>query len=289
MGVNAPGEMKGSIGGGIMEHKFVEMAKAHLQTSGYNIPGEKGHRKIILKKQVHDKAASENQSGMICSGEQTIVLYELNMADATPLENIIHSLSQNENGTLQLSPAGIAFTDAAPKRNFELEIHSETDWIYKEKTGYKNQLFIVGGGHCSLALSALMSSMDFYIRLYDERSALNSIEENDFVHEKHIVSSYSQLSTLIPSGKNHYVVIMTVGYRTDYEAIKALLHKDFKYMGILGSRKKMDKLFAGLETENVDIEKLNQAYTPIGIPIKSQTPEEIAVSIAAEIIMIKNA
>ena len=282
MAVTAKGDMAGSIGGGVMEHKFVTLAKNRLQDVSST-------ETISFKKQIHDKAAGENQSGMICSGEQTIVLYQIKKADLSSIESIILSLSNHQNGTLLLSPSGLAFNEARPNHDFEFTMESESNWTYKEKTGYKNQLFIIGGGHCSLALSQLMSSMDFYIRLYDDRSELNTIQQNIFVHEQHIVKDYGELSSLIPSGNNHFVVIMTVGYRTDYIALKALLAKDFKYMGVLGSKKKMEKLFADFQLEDMYQQKLHHVYTPIGISINSHTPEEIAVSIAAEIISVKNA
>lgn len=312
MGVNSLGQMSGSIGGGIMEHKFVEMAKARLREQGsrYKVQGSRfreldssdksegssgaetvtSHEseKAIIKKQVHDKSAAENQSGMICSGEQTILLYPITEGDEFTILNIINSTANHQNGTLVLSPLGIEFIDSQPAKDFEFKITSEQSWTYKEKTGYKNQLYIVGGGHCALALSQLMRQMDFYVRLFEERSQLNTLEQNKYVHQKTVVESYSELSDLIPQGANQYVVIMTVGYRTDYLALKALLVQDFKYVGVLGSRKKMEKLLTDLEAENVDPKKLYQVYTPVGITINSHTPEEIAVSIAAEIIMVKN-
>ena len=104
-------------------------------------------------------------------------------------------------------------------------MRSEEDWKYVEKTGYKNHLFIIGGGHCALAFSKLMRSMDFYIRVYDERKNLKTMVENNFVHEKHFIDNYSQLNELIPSGVNHYVVIMTFGYRTDDTAFRALIEQ----------------------------------------------------------------
>src|SRR5687767_15151041 len=72
MAVNAHGVMEGSIGGGIMEHKFVEMAIDSLK---------KGKTILSVKKQFHDKRASKDQSGMICSGEQTILLYSVKEKD----------------------------------------------------------------------------------------------------------------------------------------------------------------------------------------------------------------
>ena len=281
MVVNAKGEMEGSIGGGIMEHKFVEMVKERLK--------KQGSKEQELKKQIHDKSAANNQSGMICSGEQTIFLYPVREKDLNTVQKIIQSLEENKNGTLILSPDGILFSDAIPEKDFEFTFQAEDEWLYKEKTGYKNKLFIIGGGHCSLALSRLMRTMDFYVKVYDDRENLKTILENEVANERHFVKDYSVLTDKIPSGSNHYVVIMTFGYRTDDIALKALLNKEFKYIGVLGSKKKMEKLFEDNRKEGIDESLLQRIHTPIGLDIKSQTPEEIAVSIAAEIIKIKNA
>src|SRR5687767_2784319 len=101
MAVNKNGEMEGSIGGGIMEHKFVEMAKEKLQSSNDRLPGPD------IKKQIHDKAAAKNQSGMICSGEQTNFIYRMKDEDVFFVENLIRCLADNKNGILQLSPDGL--------------------------------------------------------------------------------------------------------------------------------------------------------------------------------------
>ena len=131
--------------------------------------------------------------------------------------------------------------------------------------------------------------LDFRIHLFDDRPHLNTFEQNDFVHKKAIVKDYGELSTLIPSGENLYVVVMTAGYRTDDIAVKALLHKRFKYFGLLGSNKKIEKMFADYLNEGIPQITLENIHAPVGLTIHSQTPEEIAVSIAGEIIQIKNA
>lgn len=280
MVVNARGEMEGSIGGGIMEYKFVEMAKERLKAQEF-----KGQE---IRKQHHDKSVAKNQSGMICSGEQSILLYHVQPSDTSTIQNLIASLEQNRNGTLQLSPSGIQFSATVPEKDFHFVMHSENDWQYVEKTGYKNHLFIIGGGHCSLAFSKLMCSMDFYIRIYDERKDLKTMVENNFVHEKHFINDYAQLNKLILSGYNHYVVIMTFGYRTDDTAFRALMGKEFKYFGVLGSANKIRKMFEDYRREGIAENLLQRIHAPVGLSIKSQTPEEIAISIAAEIIQIKN-
>lgn len=282
MAVNANNEMEGSIGGGIMEHKFVEMAKEKLQAASY------GRRASQLKKQIHDKSAAKDQSGMICSGEQTIFLYPVQSSDANTIQSLIASLQKNNNGTLQLSPTGISFEPDIPEQDFYFSLNNEADWEYKEKTGYKNQLSIIGGGHCAFALSQLAAGMDFYIKIYDDRQELHTIMKNDFVHEKILVQDYSELSSLIASGKNHYVVIMTMGYRTDDIAVRALLGKTFMYLGLLGSKTKIHKMMDAYKKEGLNSSYLQRIHAPIGLDIKSETPEEIAVSVMGEIIAVKN-
>ena len=197
--------------------------------------------------------------------------------------------TKNKNGELKISSNEIYFSEKIiPLTDFYLKLKSEDDFAYTEKLGFKNHLYIIGGGHCSLALSRLMSNMDFYINVFDDRGNLNTLTENNFAHEKKTVIDYAELSQLISSGANHYAVIMTFGYRTDDIALRALIKKDFKYLGVLGSKSKMEQLFSDWRKDNLPEEKLKQLFSPVGISINSQSPEEIAVSIAAEIIKIKN-
>lgn len=280
MAVNAEGEMDGSIGGGMMEHKFVEMVKERLRE-----PSTQGTE---IKKQVHDKSAAKNQSGMICSGEQTILIHCIRSEESNAIENIIQLLEEHKNGTLTLSPFGIRFSSDVPDFNYGFISSSEKVWEYREKIGYKNQLFIIGGGHCSLALSKLMRSLDFYIRVYDDRKDLKTIKENNAAHEKFFIDSYDKIAASVPEGPSQYVVIMSFGYRSDDMAIRSFLGKNYRYLGVLGSETKINKLFDEYRKQGINENWLQQIHTPIGLDIHSQTPEEIAVSIAAEIIKIKN-
>ena len=130
--------------------------------------------------------------------------------------------------------------------------------------------------------------MDFQISLFDDRADLNTLLKNEFVHEKKIIESYDAIGDFIEPGANNYVVVMTLGYKFDEIVIRKLFDKDFKYFGVLGSRAKMKTLLKNLEKEGFDKNKLAKIRTPIGLKINSRTPEEIAVSIAAEIIIVKN-
>lgn len=272
--------LSGSIGGGIMEHKFVELAKGKLLEDSED---------SLLRKQFHQKTAAKDQSGMICSGEQTILLSRINKKDLPCMQSLVASLEKNKNGELRIDSTGIGFSeDASPDFDFSFEKESENSFRYTERTGYRNHLTIVGGGHCALALSKLVCGMDFYTRVYEERKDLNTLEENNFANEKIILEDYSELSSLIYQGENHYVAVMTFGYRTDDRTVRAIIDKNFDYLGVLGSESKMKQLFEEWRADGLPEGKLQKIYSPIGIRIKSETPEEIAVSIAAEIIKVKN-
>ena len=272
-------EIFGSIGGGIMEYKFVEMAKEKLLSNS---------KDTLIRKQIHSKSSKINQSGMICSGEQTIALFQLSIDHSNPIKKLINCIENNRYGLLKISNKDFSFSENDSESVNYFQMNSEEDWQYSETIGYKNHLYIIGGGHCALALSKIMSQMDFNIHLYDDRKDLNTFIQNTFVKEKKVISDYSVLKDLIPSGNNIFVVIMTFGYRTDDIALRSLIDKDFKYLGVLGSQSKMEKLFEEWRRDNLSEEKLNKLFAPIGVPIHSQTPEEIAVSIAAEIISVKN-
>lgn len=279
MAVNINNEMVGSIGGGMMEFKMVELAKTHLTTND-NV--------IEIRKQIHSKSATKNQSGMICSGEQTIVFVAIKKDSEATIKKIINSLQYNNNNTLQINNDGISCLENHNTFNYIFNIDNYNNFLYKEKIGYKNILTIIGAGHCALALSQLFSTMDFYVEMYDEREGLNTFLQNDFVHHKQIVKNYDELKNVIKANENKFVVVMTYGYRTDAIAIKALQNIHFKYIGVLGSKAKMKNLFIEFEKQGVDKNWLQTIHTPIGLNIKSKTPQEIAISIAAQIIDIKN-
>ncbi len=278
MAISENGDMYGSIGGGIMEYKLVELAKNRLQEANYT-------PEVFL--QVHDKHAP-HQSGMICSGEQTIFLCILQPNDLSVVQKISDSFQHNRGETLLITKLGIQFDEVCMAQPFFVK-EGEHDFVYKEKTGKKHVLHIVGGGHCALALSKLMSEMDFVIKIYEEREKLNTLQHNHYVDKKIILDSYSKLGSFLNANDDDFVIIMTFGYRTDDIALRSIANRKFRYLGLLGSKKKIERLMAQYRAEHFDNAWLKGIYAPAGVFIKSETPQEIAVSIAGEIILMKNA
>ena len=273
----------GSIGGGIMEQKLVALGIARLRER---------RSEPFLKRQIHRKDAAHDQSGMICSGEQTLFFYTFKADDLPIIEQILTDLSQNTEGVLFLSKEGIKYTSGIPNLTaFEKFPNLTKYWeqgIYVEKLGFEQHIYIVGGGHCALALSRQMRLLkSFKIHLFDDRPDLNTFVENDAAHEKTVID-YAKIPDLIPEGNNIYVVLMTVGYRSDEQILRGLSAKSIKYLGMLGSRAKVETMLENLKNEGFSADFLQKIHAPIGLDVKSQTPEEIAVSIAAEIIKVKN-
>ena len=269
-------EMVGSLGGGIMEHKFVEMARDFLQ---------QGKTGIQLRRQIHSKEPTKDQSGMICSGEQTIALYCGVPFPKEVLQQIVIGETGNIEQMITFDGKGLAITHLHLSPGFDRK--SDTEWRFIEKQEQPLNLHIIGAGHVGLAFSQVMKLLPFRIFLYDDRPGLNTFELNPFADEKKMVD-YADLAHIIPEGKNQYVAIMTFGYRTDLQVVKNLLDKDFAYIGLLGSKAKIERMWAELRAGGVAEERLKKIYAPIGIPIRSQTPTEIGLSIAAQIIELRN-
>lgn len=272
MAVADDGTFCGTIGGGIMEHKLVEKAKDMLRQN---------EKCVFLLRQYHDKEHAGNQSGMICSGSQLNAFIPVSAND----KGIIEAVISGEKTIIELSPQGIQAAKG-PARG--LQYKTDADWFYSEAINEQPVIHIIGGGHVSLALSELMHFLGFYVNVYDDRQDLNTMQQNSFADEKHSISGYDQIDAFIDPAENDYIVVISFGYRTDKAAMRQLLKGKFFYLGLIGSDKKVQTIFAELKEEGIPAEVLDRVYAPVGINIYSKTAPEIAVSIAAEIIREKN-
>jgi xanthine dehydrogenase accessory factor len=275
MAIAENGELCGSIGGGVMEVELVERAKRGDLTAVVN--------------QVHRRNA-DNASGMICSGEQTVIFKQLLPCDLPSVEQIVASWYR-ASSRMTVTPDGFFVVDGDVGEGGDIVFESlgETDFRYSERLARHPHLYIIGGGHCALALSEVMCRLDFTIHILDDRPDLNTLAKNTFADDIKIIRDYSTVADHLHSGDDVYVVVMTLGYSSDNTVIEKLLGRKFLYFGVLGSKAKMSTLMRELQAAGYDREALARIHTPIGVPINSRTPEEIAVSIAAEIIAVKNA
>lgn len=269
------GDMEGTIGGGIMEQKLVELARSKLSEGGFT---------PFVKKQIHKPEAGKNRSGMICDGEQVVAFYHINSSDSSIFEKLIHS----DEPAVQLTQEGISFTTGKQEtEKVRLSELGENRWELIERPGIQPTAYIFGGGHVGLAMSRTMAQLDFRVVVLDDREGLNTMEKNTWADEKKVID-YRQAEQHVKEGPNSYVIIMSFGYRPDEVIIRRLLDLEFRYIGMMGSQNKIETMWEVLRRDGYTDEQLNKVNAPIGLPIKSETTEEIAVSIAAEIIKVKN-
>ena len=280
MAVASDGSFTGSIGGGVMEHRLVEQSKRLLKKEMLPQP--------FLLFQDHDPDATANRSGMICSGGQTIAFTPLDKKDEKTIKALLDADKKEETGVLLLSEKGLFFKSGEKmKVASKNKVVSESKWEFAEQIGMPNTLYIFGGGHVGLALSKVFRNLNFKIHLFDNRSELNTFEANNFADKKQIVQ-YNNVSSFVPEGFNVYVVIVTFAHISDEQVLEQMLGKDLKYLGLMGSAKKIETISGRLKQKGFSDEQLKKVHAPIGYPINSETPAEIAVSIAAQIIAIKN-
>jgi len=262
----------GSIGGGIMEHKWVELARERLRASDLA---------PLRRPQIHRREAPADRSGMMCAGEQEVLLWPLQPSDLPVVAAIEAAFQQLRGGAWEVSEAhGLRLVAEAPGDFYDYQ--PGPAWHYRERLGFRDQLIIVGGGHVSLALSQVASALEFEITVLDDRADLPTLAANHHAHHRQLVD-YETL--VVPPGPHRYVVVMTVGYRTDAVVLRRLLGHQYRYLGVLGSATKVAELRRVLVAEGFDLSELRG---PVGVPINSRLPEEIAVSVAAELIWVRN-
>jgi xanthine dehydrogenase accessory factor len=127
----------------------------------------------------------------------------------------------------------------------------------------------------------------FRIHVLDDREKFANAERFPFAETIEIDDIGAWLHKAeLPSSA--YVVVVTRGHTHDFEAIRALAARDLRYLGLIGSRAKVARIFDALESEGMPVECLQRVHAPIGLDIGAVTPQEIAVSILAELIAVKH-
>jgi xanthine dehydrogenase accessory factor len=271
MAVAGNDSLFGSIGGGLMEQRLVTEARQSFSSDCVSI------------RHLEHQAGSDHSSGMVCQGSQSVVSYPLHRSFLETVRRIEEMLSTNLNGELLFTTTGIRLVEGGGEPSPALK----EGILWQEHLGCGNRLYIFGGGHVGLALSNLMRTLDFHITVIDDRAAVNTLVDNESAHEK-LTVDYRDIASIVEERNATYVTIMTAGHASDEVVLRQLLGKRLAYLGVMGSRSKIDSLFNSLRMKGIHPEDFPYLHAPVGLSIGSHTPAEIAVSIAAEIIMVKN-
>ncbi|HEY7173063.1 MAG TPA: XdhC/CoxI family protein [Vicinamibacterales bacterium] len=159
--------------------------------------------------------------------------------------------------------------------------------VYIEPIEPSPELYVVGAGHVGYHLANLAHEVGFRVHVVDDREKFASHERFPNAVEvlAEDIPAWIERTPLPPHA---YVVIVTRGHTNDLEALRALAPRDLRYLGLIGSRAKVARIYDQLVADNIPPNVLKQVHAPIGLDIGAVTPQEIAVSILAELIAVKH-
>lgn len=269
----AQGLLCGTIGGGLLEHRCLELAAAQ-PACGRLTRFDLDNRKA-------------GSLGMVCGGSTEVLFTPL--TDPAPLRAALTALQNREPVWLCLPLDGTAPSfaqDGTLPTHPSVLSRNGKDALYV-RLADAGRVFVIGGGHVSLELCALLHRLDFRHIVIDDRPDFCSPAR--FPHAEHTLTmplaelAKTLTGTLRPTEADGFC-IMTRGHEGDADAVRYALSTPVSYIGLMGSRRKRETLFRTLTQEGFSSEAQRRIITPIGLEIHAQTPAEIAVSIAAQLI-----
>lgn len=163
----------------------------------------------------------------------------------------------------------------------------ENSLIYAEKISTEKKIIICGAGHVSMPIIKFAKVLGFHVTVIDDRDLFikNAVKNGA---DATICEPFENALSKISGGFNSYFVIVTRGHRYDSECLRSILKKTYAYVGMMGSIRRVKIVRESLLNEGFDSGAVLGIHSPIGLAINAETPEEIAISIFAEIIQIKN-
>ena len=159
--------------------------------------------------------------------------------------------------------------------------------VYIEPIEPSPELYVIGAGHVGTELATLAHAVGFQVHVVDDREKFASRERFPDVSEvvAEDIPTWIARTQLAPHA---YVVIVTRGHKHDLDALRALVPANLRYVGLIGSKAKVKRIFDALREEGSTPDMLSRVHAPIGLDIGAITPQEIAVSILAELIAVKH-
>lgn len=282
MAVFSDGSTCGTVGGGEVERLAILEAGEVL---------EKGNTRLRAFCLAPEQIAS---IGMNCGGSVTIYYQLLTAAELQLINEIRHALDEDTNSWLYLQITNGKVTEFAlvdearavsqPELFQKRAVLKNSEPVtYTEPLTRAGKVYLFGGGHVGQALVPVLAALDFKVVVYDNRRELADREH--FPHAVNVIyGPYDNITPKVRLTKNDYVVIMTPAHQGDYAILEQVLRFETSYVGCIGSRNKIAKTQALLRQAGISEEAIASVHSPIGLPIKAETPAEIAISIAAQLI-----
>lgn len=159
--------------------------------------------------------------------------------------------------------------------------------VFCELLGREKKMVICGGGHVSIPIIQMGRMLGYKVTVLEDRPKF--ADHARHAQADHVICEpFDQGLGKVDGDEDTYFIIVTRGHRYDQVCLQSIVRKKHAYIGMIGSRKRVAKVKEAIIENGGDQEIVNQVYTPIGLDIGAETPEEIAVAILAEIIEVKN-
>lgn len=160
-----------------------------------------------------------------------------------------------------------------------------TEFLKGFKSG--GTAYIFGGGHVGAALEPILRFVNFETVVIDDREEFANRSRFPYAKDVQVVESYNRAFDNVVTDKHSFIVIVTRGHAGDFEVLKQSLERETAYVGMIGSKGKVAETFRLLREIGIDEERISRVDAPIGLAIHAETPEEIAISIAGEMINVR--
>lgn len=281
MAVFADGSLYGTVGGGAVEYQAVNFARSL---------GDKG---IVRSYELYPGGAEA--TGMVCGGRVQIGFFPFQPQAVQVLKDALDRLSRPGDCwlTLRIEPSGaVGFSlngrDALPGNPAPLAApvcRTLPDGTVQltEPISRDYMVYLFGAGHVSAALVPVLLPLGFPVTVIDPRQEL--VVPERFPGANLLCAGFDRLPSAVKITRRDYAVIMTPGHEKDLAVLRQVLRSPAFYIGCIGSRQKTAYVNQVLREEGFSEADISRIHAPIGLPILAKTPEEIAISIAAEMVL----
>jgi xanthine dehydrogenase accessory factor len=171
-------------------------------------------------------------------------------------------------------------------QTLDLEHQGQKWGLYLEPLLSQETVYLLGAGHIARKLVPLLKLVHFKVVVVDDRPQFANYGHFPEADEI-LVLPFEGVLEALGAGGADYLVIVTRGHLCDHAVLEQALHKEFAYIGMIGSRRKRDLIYKDLLAKGISGASLDKVHAPIGLSIQAETPEEIAISIAAELIEVR--
>jgi len=293
MFVGEAGELYGTIGGGRLEHGAYQEAMSMMAIGGPK----------VLHIRMDAKEVASN--GMICGGDVDVLLEPVLEQHSALYSRLKYLEKRGERGVLvtRFDKKGFAKTlveedltmngddiSQNDRDAFLQHLHETkpcvTEGLVIEPLQVPVALYIFGAGHVSQYIAKIAKMVDFSVTVVDDREEFANKERFPDADEIIVEDLQKAFDRLRFTGKE-FVAIVTRGHQYDSAVLGETLKRQTRYVGMIGSRRKVAIVFDHVKKSAFDDETIKKVHAPIGLAIHAETPQEIAVSIVAELIKVR--